>query len=414
MRADENLDAHPEEALTEQALKGRLSLQDQATLKRHLEACDSCAAEIEAARILDASMATTAHDDALDRRAVERALTRLAESPPVSSNFRRFPLRSTIGLATLAVSGAAAVLVGVLVTRRPVLEPGTRGTPAAPMIVPLVLNDGSEIAPDDPNTVIQIGEQTPARTTLRLYSGGARFRVHHDGRRQFHIDAGLYQIEDLGTVFHVVHQSDGRLRVAVSEGRIAVLCTASRLRVELGAGEDRLFSSAVEPSEDRPLSSAVGPQESELGGGAPKPPSPPTARAQAKEAPRSKSSEDANDLLMAADRARRSHQSQVAVPSLRRLIERYPKDPRAPSAAFTLGWVLLTDLNRPRDAAVAFENAERIAPRGTLAEDAAARVAEAWQKAGDARRAAEAARHYAQAYPRGRYIALMHGLIGER
>jgi len=402
VRADGDLNAHPEEALTERALKGRLSLQDQAALTRHLEACASCAAEIEAARLFDASMATTNHDDALDRRAVERALARLADRRPVSSKFRRFPLRPTTGLAALAVSGAAAVLFGVLITRRPAPEPGTRGAPAAPMIVPLVLNDGSEIAPDDPNTAIQIGEQTPARTTLRLSSGGARFRVHHDGGRQFHIDAGLFQIEDLGTVFHVAHQPDGRLRVAVSEGRVAVLCTASRLRVELGAGEDRLFSSIVEP------------HERELGGAAPKPPSLPTARVPVKEPPRSKSSEDATDLLTAADRARRSHQSQAAIPALRRLIERYPKDPRAPSAAFTLGWVLLTDLNRPRDAAVAFEDAERIAPRGTLAEDAAARVAESWQKAGDARRAAEAARHYAQVYPRGRYIALMHGLIGER
>jgi transmembrane sensor len=98
---------------------------------------------------------------------------------------------------------------------------------------------------------------------------------------------------------------------------------------------------------------------------------------------------------------------------LRRLLERYPKDPRAPSAAFTLGWVLLTDLGRPREAAEAFAEAERIAPRGALAEDAAARVAEAWQKAGDLRRAAGAARHYEQMYPNGRYMPLMRGLVGE-
>jgi hypothetical protein len=47
-----------------------------------------------------------------------------------------------------------------------------------------------------------------------------------------------------------------------------------------------------------------------------------------------------------------------------------------------------------------------------LAEDAAARVAEAWQKAGDSRRAADAARHYERVYPSGRYITLMRGLIG--
>jgi hypothetical protein len=55
----------------------------------------------------------------------------------------------------------------------------------------------------------------------------------------------------------------------------------------------------------------------------------------------------------------------------------------------------------------------RIALRGALAEDAAARVAEAWQKAGDARRTAQAARHYQQMYPTGRYLTMMRGLVGK-
>jgi TolA-binding protein len=124
--------------------------------------------------------------------------------------------------------------------------------------------------------------------------------------------------------------------------------------------------------------------------------------------------DDPADLLAAADAARRSRRPGAAIAALRQLLDHYPKDPRAPSAAFTLGWVYLTDLNRPREAAAAFAAAERSAPRGALAEDAAARVAEAWQKAGESRRAAEAARHYTQAYPSGRYIGLMRGLIGDR
>jgi TolA-binding protein len=119
------------------------------------------------------------------------------------------------------------------------------------------------------------------------------------------------------------------------------------------------------------------------------------------------------DLLLAADKSRKEKRPQAAVIPLRRLVSQFPKDPRAPSAAFTLGWVLLTDLGRPREAAMAFAEAERIAPRGALAEDAAARVAEAWQKAGDSHRAAQAARHYQRTYPGGRYTALMQGLVGE-
>jgi TolA-binding protein len=138
---------------------------------------------------------------------------------------------------------------------------------------------------------------------------------------------------------------------------------------------------------------------------------PPTAGPRAQ--PGSRSSDTPAELLAAADEARLSGNPQAAVAPLRRLVARYARDPRAPAAAFTLGWLLLTDLGRSREAAVAFAEAERIAPRGALAEDAAARVAESWQKAGDTHRAAQAARRYQQLYPTGRYTALMRGLISE-
>ena len=125
-------------------------------------------------------------------------------------------------------------------------------------------------------------------------------------------------------------------------------------------------------------------------------PIPPRAQA------RGRGTNDPGELLAASDDARRAGQPRAAVTSLRRLIERYPGDPRAPSAAFTLGWVLLTDLDRPREAAQA------------LAEDAAARVVESWQKANEPRRAAEAARRYLRVYGAGRYTGLMRGLVGER
>jgi TolA-binding protein len=189
----------------------------------------------------------------------------------------------------------------------------------------------------------------------------------------------------------------------VSEGRVAVVSAASRLRVELGAGEERVFSPTAEPRDGlEPPSEAP---KTAVGASLAKGPNHGPSRAHG--------GDDPAGLLAAADVARRSRSPRGAVAPLRRLVERYPKDPRAPSAAFTLGWVLLTDLNRPRDAAVAFADAERIAPRGALAEDAAARVAEAWQKAGEPRRAAAAARHYVQTYPSGRYIVLMRGLVGE-
>jgi transmembrane sensor len=316
---------------------------------------------------------------------------------------KRTLTRTAIGFAAVGAAAAAAVVFAV--SHRPTTTTtASTATPTSAMLGrPVILTDGSEIAPDDAATPVQIAEETPARTTIRLPAGAARFRVRHDARRLFRVDAGPFAIEDLGTVFRVAHEAEGRVRVTVSEGRVAVVSAATRMRVELGAGEDRLFSPATEPHDVL----------DQLSDAAKTAVAPAPAKGSNHGPTRAHGGDDPAGLLAAADVARRSRSPRDAVAPLRRLVERYPKDPRAPSAAFTLGWVLLTDLNRPRDAAVAFADAERIAPRGALAEDAAARVAEAWQKAGEPRRAAAAARHYAQMYPSGRYIVLMRGLIGE-
>jgi transmembrane sensor len=354
-------------------------------------------AEKEAQRIFERSLAPGPRDDALDRAAVERAMARLTARETLAARLWRLLPRPATGLVALAgISLIALVAVGVRHARRPLAPAALQAASSQP----LVLNDGSEIAPDGAPSAVQVAEQTPGRTTVRLLSGGARFRVRHDPRRLFRVDTGAIQIEDLGTVFRVDHRPNGRIYVAVSEGRVAVLRPASQRRVELGAGEDGVFSETDSPRALAPTigSPVLGPPAPSLASpGAPR--RPPVANGPA-------------DLLASADVARRSGHPQAAVAPLRHLVERYPSDPRAPSAAFTLGWVLLMDLGRPREAAGAFATAERIAPRGALAEDAAARVAEAWQKAGDASRARAAARHYEQAYPTGRYVRLLGGITG--
>ncbi len=407
MRASHEMQDHPER-LIDRALSGELDAQEQAMLARHLACCPDCEAELEAARVVAASVAPGSQDDALNRAAVENALARLRQPEGVGERlWRWFGMHRLLRpAAALAVLGAVAVAATGIVARqgRKPAPPAiaSPASPAAPR--PLVLADGSEVAPVE-GARVQIAEQTPARTTVSLLSGAAQFRIRHDSRRIFRVDAGPIQIEDLGTVFSVDHQAGSSVRVAVSEGRVAVLSSANRLRVELRAGEDRLFPSSSQAS---PPSDVLAFRQEP-----PRPAEQAVALTGSRGQARVRGGEDPADLLLAADIARRSRRPQAAVAPLRRLVERYPKDPRAPSAAFTLGWVLLTDLGRAREAATAFADAERIAPRGTLAEDAAARVAEAWQKAGDLGRAAQAARHYERAYPSGRYMALMRGLVGE-
>jgi transmembrane sensor len=405
----ESSQEHPQELL-DRAIRDELGSGERMALERHVAECSMCAFELEASRVFGEAVAPGRQDEALYRAAVNGAMERLQRPQSSGGRLPRWlgafrGLRPSVGFATLGL--AAAVAVGLVLFH---------SHPAAPPLADshsLILKDGSEVTPATVTTAVQVEEQSPTRTVVRLSSGSAQFRVPHDAHRRFYVNAGAVEIEDLGTVFRVTHEVDGRVHVAVFDGRVAVRTLAAAARVELGAGESRTFE--PQPvSEKAPELQPVAVQAQE----APKEPpkqaaAPSLAGANPSSTARVRSNEDPAALLQAADLARRTHNPQAAVASLRRLVEKYPKDPRAPSATFTLGWVLLTDLGRPREAAAAFEQAERRASRGMLAEDATARVAEAWQRAGDSHRAAEAARRYERLYPTGRHLTLMHALAGE-
>ena len=71
---------------------------------------------------------------------------------------------------------------------------------------------------------------------MRLLSGAAKFRVHHDSRRLFRVDTGAIQIEDIRTAFRVDHEVGGKIRVVVSEVRVAALHTEKGWRVGGSSG----------------------------------------------------------------------------------------------------------------------------------------------------------------------------------
>jgi transmembrane sensor len=91
----------------------------------------------------------------------------------------------------------------------------------------------------------------------------------------------------------------------------------------------------------------------------------------------------------------------VAVAHLRTLIDRFPADPHAQVAAFTIGRLLLESLGQPRQAAASFEHARVLAGRAPVAEDALAREVEAWAAAGERALARRRAELYRQLYPDG-------------
>ena len=320
---DGSLD-HPDEtsyaALIDGAVRDALSAGNRARLDRHVAECPTCAAELETRRVFAAALAPGPDDDSLNRAAVERAMQRLdAEATPGASTasavskdeaFNRAAVeRAMASLAPLAqrrtdrrrrwVSAAltaGAVAAGAAVVLLVLVQGHRRSSPPQPATLAraagsraLILADESEIASDDSTADIQVAEQTAARTTVRLRSGAARFHVRHDGRRLFRVDAGPIPIDDLGTAFRIAHEAGGRVRVQVTEGRVAVLDVARQVRLELGVGDDRVFSGAGEPR--YPARSAD----------APRAPTPATPTMPTRVRP----ADNPTDLLAAADLARR-------------------------------------------------------------------------------------------------------------
>lgn len=116
------------------------------------------------------------------------------------------------------------------------------------------------------------------------------------------------------------------------------------------------------------------------------------------------------DLLAVADLARKEGRAVDAANALHTVVHKYGSDPLAPSAAFSLGRVLLENQQRPADAAAAFALVAKLGPKSPLIEDALAREVEAWTRAGDQPKAQAVARRYLERYPAGARAAAVRDL----
>lgn len=335
---------------------------------------------------------------------------------------------------------------------------------AAPAAQSLRFSDGSTVRLLDPDSRVlerpaPASERPGQTTTALLQRGGARFDIVQNPARLFRVEAGAVTTEVLGTVF-TVERIGARTRVAVERGRVRVLWPAGRR--ELGAGEHGTFPPEVTPPLRGAAAPGEGPPVPRGGTAAPaatasRAPARPAlaapaapadgprgAPAEASGAPAEVSGAPADapavpdpapaagsdwialaqegrfdsayerlqqagagtlrgptELLLAADVARLSRHPAAAVAPLRQVLRDFPRDPRAPLAAFTLGRGLLDALGRPREAAEAFRKAQDLEPDGPLAADALAREVEAWSRAGESARARERARLYLMRYPDG-------------
>lgn len=114
-------------------------------------------------------------------------------------------------------------------------------------------------------------------------------------------------------------------------------------------------------------------------------------------------SASAEQLMTLADIARfaKPVQTAAALAALRRVLARFPGDPNAPVAAYTLGNMLDRAGDRA-GAAQAFAAYRSLSPKGDFAEDALAREVEVAVEQGDLERAKQLADQYAEDFPKGR------------
>jgi len=332
---------------------------------------------------------------------------------------RRFVWR--VALSTAAVTGL--ILMATRIYRGHesaslLVASAAVQAPAAP--VPAVhYDDGSVAELGTPGSSVHLDEQTADLVSSTVVSGRARFDVVHNHARTFEVHAGDVTVRVLGTAF-VVERSGASAKVSVERGRVRVSWSGGE--TVLGVGESGEFPPLPVASElPSPEALDLPPSSSAM-------PTVPGATGQWRDlakrgqydqafavlhrSPTDVRDEPA-DLMLAADVARLSSHPAQAVAPLRKLSARYPKDPRAPVAAFTLGRVLLDNLGRAGDAAGAFELAERLWPGGPLASDALAREAESLKKAGQIASARAVAKKYLALHPEGRHAPALRAMLAD-
>jgi transmembrane sensor len=318
--------------------------------------------------------------------------------------------RRALVRAFSVASACAAVVAGLWFFSPKVRE--MRGGSAAlasvhsgPAVRNFALADGSQVSLLGPGSRVEVVQQSAQLVRTRLGAGAARFDVRHDAARVFEVESGDVKVRVLGTAFSVMRDG-GQTRVAVERGAVRIDWAGGE--AFLSAGQSGLYPPPA--SEAAPPPTVVEPLADLAQGVAEEATSwrklaKRGAYVDAYEAmgPASSKSvrDEPSDLMMAADVARLSRHPAEATRFLARVSDGFPRDQRAPLAAFTLGRVLLEDLGQPARAADAFRRAYQLAPRGPLSSDALAREAEAAQRAGQLERARQAARRYVELYPDG-------------
>lgn len=185
----------------------------------------------------------------LDARidAARPTLVRLVPPQPASMP-RRYPRMAALGAIAAVLIVAIAIAVGLM--RSPPGQNPEMVAYRAPtgQSRDVRLADGS-VATLAPGSVLRVASSRDVAMTL---DGNAFFDVRHDPAHPLLVRAGAYEIRDVGTRFEV-SASNGMVRVAVAEGRVAVRSPDVVGEVEIGAGNALVLTGTGGRGDMRPV-----------------------------------------------------------------------------------------------------------------------------------------------------------------
>lgn len=332
----------------------------------------------------------------------------------------RQDLRRRRTITKVVVTAVLAATLGALGSWRWALGPEapTSSSPevwaklgaAAATGEPLRLPDGSSLQAE-PGAELALLSLTPDRLHLTLGSGVVDFHVVPGGHRAWVIDAGLVEVQVIGTRFTVARSPDA-VEVRVREGRVRVKgAQVPDGQRELGPGE----SLRIPALSAAPVSAAPAQSPAPVPVVAPTEVSPAPERSPARAKARSISAHpdpapeavdetkapapSLDDWLAEAEAARGRGDNSIAAERWALALTHFPDAPSMSLIAFRLGRLRLEALGQPDLAAEAIEQALSLGLPRALEEDAYARLVEAYAKAQDPARARDAKARYRAAFP---------------
>ncbi len=307
-------------------------------------------------------------NDLRERRVLSGAL----ELARRKKQHRTLRWRVTLGSSLLMV-----LTLAVLAIARP-HRPGQAPATANRLTLP-----GGATAEVAAGAEVRVREIVRERVRVLQARGEVSYDVTRDPDRRFEVQAADVRV--------IVHGT--RFSVTVDESWVRVVVVTGRVEVD-----DGIRSTMLTGGEEIRVRAYVPPPAAVSGTAPSAAPAPSVSVVTVPRAP----PETAQSLLDSADAARRAGRFAEAATALRTLVTRYPSDPRAAAAWFTLGRIE-SGRGNAAGAADAFAHCRRVG-RGLLAEDALAEEAAA-------RGSATLARQYLTEYPNGTHAKRMQAIV---